>query len=92
MPPKRHISVKGINGDVNARNWFDYESYGFSCRYDTLLSMALHDAGVSEQPALERTITKQKFTDAQKAAAKSVYFTKLDEEHHNILTAAISLQ
>lgn len=81
---KTDISVKGINGDVNARNWFDYESYGFSCRYDTLLSMALHDAGVSEQPALERTITKQKFTDAQKAAAKSVYFTKLDEEHHNI--------
>lgn len=81
---KTDISVKDINGNVNARNWFDYESYGFSCRYDTLLSMALHDAGVSEQPALERTITKQKFTDAQKAAAKSVYFTKLDEEHHNI--------
>ena len=79
---KTDISVKDINGNVNARNWFDYESYGFSCRYDTLLSMALHDAGVSEQPALERTITKQKFTDAQKAAAKSVYFTKLDEEHH----------
>ena len=55
---------------------FSYSDYGVHCHSEMLSGLAMLDAGISSCSNYDKTITKQKFLDAQKAVAKSLSFTK----------------
>lgn len=55
---------------------FSYSDYSVHCYSEMLSGLAMLDAGVTNCSNYDKTITKQKFLDAQKAVAKSLNFTK----------------
>lgn len=74
------LMLEDENGDIGHFDWFSFSNYGVSCSAEMLSTLALLDAGVANSPAYDRTITKQKFTEAQRSVAKSLYFTKVGED------------
>lgn len=74
------LMLEDDDGDIGHFDWFSFSDYGVSCSAEMLSTLALLDAGVANSPAYDRTITKQKFTEAQRAVAKSLYFTKVGED------------
>lgn len=68
------LMLEDENGDIGHFDWFSFSNYGVSCSAEMLSTLALLDAGVANSPAYDRTITKQKFTEAQRSVAKSLYF------------------
>lgn len=69
------LMLEDDDGDIGHFDWFSFSNYGVSCSAEMLSTLALLDAGVANSPAYDRTITKQKFTEAQRAVAKSLYFS-----------------
>lgn len=72
----RTIPVENEDGTCTQDTIFSYSDYGVHCHSELLSGLAMLDAGVSNCSNYDKTITKQKFLDAQKAVAKSLNFTK----------------